>query len=255
MDIRAMVFDLDRTLLRSDKTISAYTKSVLECCRAKGIYSIIATARPPRAIGAYEEMICPDASVTMNGASLRMNGKEMRSVSMWAEHARKLIAEIDRNLPGRQWSLEIESGLYANFDTSPLWGNPPAPVVSVNTVPNERAYKVLVGFQEKGDAEILCSLLPENTYLEIAEGTLGMVIHKEATKMQGVLAALRELGVKLEEAAAFGDDLADIEMLKACGVGVAVDNALPEVKAAADFIADSNDDDGVAKWLETHVLL
>lgn len=253
MNIRAMVFDLDRTLLRSDKTISAYTESVLERCRTKGIYSIIATARPPRAIGVYEEMIRPDAAVTMNGASLRMNGQERRSVSMDAESARRLVGEIDRKLPGRPWSLEMESGLYANFDTSARWDGPPAPIVAADTLPDERAYKVLAELKQAGDADVLRSLLPENTYLEIAEGTLGMVIHKQATKMQGVLAALRELGVKPEEAAAFGDDLADIEMLKHCGCGVAVDNALPEVKAAADFIADSNDDDGVAKWLDAHL--
>ena len=254
MNIRAVVFDLDRTLLRSDRTISAYTKSILERCRAKSIYSIIATARPPRAIGVYEEMICPDAAVTMNGASLRMNGRERRSVSMDAQSACKLIAQIDQSLPGRPWSLEAESGLYANFDTSTRWDGPSAPFVSVNTVPQERAYKVLVELKEAGDADILCSLLPKDTYLEIAEGTLGMVIHKEATKMQGVLAALKELGVKPEDVAAFGDDLADIEMLKACGYGVAVQNALDEVKAAADFVAESNDDDGVARWLEEHVL-
>ena len=252
MNIRAMVFDLDRTLLRSDKSISAYTESVLERCRAKGIYSIIATARPPRAIGVYEEMIRPDAAVTMNGASLRMNGRERRSVSMDSADARRLIEEIDRKLPGRPWSLEAESWLYANFDTSTRWDGPPAPIISVDTVPDERVYKVLAELNEAGDADILRSLLPENTYLEIAEGTLGMVIHREATKMQGVLAALGELGVRPEDAAAFGDDLADIEMLKNCGCGVAVGNALPEVKDAADFIAESNDEDGVAKWLEAY---
>ena len=39
-------------------------------------------------------------------------------------------------------------------------------------------------------------------------------------------------------------------MLKPCGIGVAVDNALPEVKAAAKEITESNEQDGVAKWIE-----
>ena len=104
--------------------------------------------------------------------------------------------------------------------------------------------------KESGDIGILRSILPENTYLEIAEGTLGMIIHEDATKIKGVLAALSALGVRAEETAAFGDDLADIEMLRVCGFGVAVENALPEVKAAADFVTGANDADGVAKWLE-----
>lgn len=252
MKIRAMVFDLDRTLLRNDRTISAYTKSVLDRCREKGIYSIIATARPPRAIGVYEEMIRPNASVTMNGASLRMNGREMRSVSMGAQTARELIQKIDRLLPGRPWSLEATSGLYANFDTSTVWDGLPAPMVNIDTVPDEPAYKVLVGLTEAGDADVLRSIVPEDTYLEIAEGALGMMIHKDATKLQGVLSALDALGVDKEEAVSFGDDLADIEMLKALGCGVAVGNALDSVKAAADEVTGSNEEDGVAKWLEKY---
>lgn len=231
MKIRAMVFDLDRTLLRNDRSISAYTKSVLDRCREKGIYSIIATARPPRAIGVYEEMIRPNASVTMNGASLRMNGREMRSVSMGAQTARELIQKIDRLLPGRPWSLEATSGLYANFDTSTVWDGPPAPMVNIDTVPDEPAYKVLVGLTEAGDADVLRSIVPEDTYLEIAEGALG---------------------VDKEEAVSFGDDLADIEMLKALECGVAVGNALDSVKAAADEVTGSNEEDGVAKWLEKY---
>ena len=61
-------------------------------------------------------------------------------------------------------------------------------------------------------------------------------------------------GISLEDAVAFGDDLNDIEMLKLCGTGVAVANAIPQVLEAADEITLSNDDDGLAKWLADHVL-
>ena len=52
----------------------------------------------------------------------------------------------------------------------------------------------------------------------------------------------------------FGDDFDDAESMQLCGLGVAVENAIPEVKAVADEVAESNDADGVAKWIETHVL-
>lgn len=250
--IRALVFDLDRTLLRSDRSVSAYTRSVLDRCRSKGLYIIIATARPPRSIADYETLLRPDAVVTMNGASLRMNGQEKHSISMEAHAVQQLIQAIDRLLPEHTWSMELQSGLYANFDTSKVWAGPAAPRVTVDTVPFEAAYKVLVGLENEADVSVLRSLLPDNSYLEISEGTLGMVIHREATKLHGVEMALRELGVPMAEAAAFGDDLADVGMLQACGFGIAVANALPEVKAAADFVTASNDEDGVAKWLAEH---
>ncbi len=48
----------------------------------------------------------------------------------------------------------------------------------------------------------------------------------------------------------FGDDYNDIDILSSCGIGVAVENALPEVKKAAKEITESNEQDGVAKWME-----
>lgn len=54
--------------------------------------------------------------------------------------------------------------------------------------------------------------------------------------------------------AAFGDDMNDLEMVRNCGIGVAVRNAVEEVKRSADYICGSNDDDGVAKWIEEFIL-
>ena len=48
---------------------------------------------------------------------------------------------------------------------------------------------------------------------------------------------------------AFGDDLADLGMLSLCGRGIAVANAVPEVRNIADAVCLSNEEDGVAKYL------
>jgi len=58
------------------------------------------------------------------------------------------------------------------------------------------------------------------------------------------------LGIKLTEAIAFGDDLNDLDLIRACGIGVAMGNAAPVVKEAADIVAGTNDQDGVAAVLE-----
>jgi hydroxymethylpyrimidine pyrophosphatase-like HAD family hydrolase len=52
----------------------------------------------------------------------------------------------------------------------------------------------------------------------------------------------------------FGDDKNDLEMIKRCGIGVAVENALDEVKNVAKYVCKSNNDDGVARWLEEYIL-
>ena len=56
-------------------------------------------------------------------------------------------------------------------------------------------------------------------------------------------------GLKTEEMIAFGDDYADIGMLKLCGKGIAMGNAIDEVKEKADLVIGSNDEDGIAEYL------
>lgn len=53
---------------------------------------------------------------------------------------------------------------------------------------------------------------------------------------------------------AFGDDFADMGMLKLCGLGVAMGNAIEEVKNSADLVIGSNDEDGIAAYLEACLL-
>ena len=73
---------------------------------------------------------------------------------------------------------------------------------------------------------------------------------KEATKENGIRKACIACGIALEDVTAFGDDTPDIGMLKLCGTGVAMGNACEEVKKAADIIIGSNDEDGIAVYLE-----
>lgn len=75
---------------------------------------------------------------------------------------------------------------------------------------------------------------------------------------EGKVRALRELtgmlNIPLDKVVAFGDDLNDLEMLRVCGSGVAVANAVQNVKEAADYVTLSNDQDGVAVWLERNLI-
>ena len=57
-------------------------------------------------------------------------------------------------------------------------------------------------------------------------------------------------GISAEEITAFGDDYVDIGMLKLCGLGIAMGNAIDEVKEAADRVIGDNEEDGIAEFLE-----
>ena len=79
-------------------------------------------------------------------------------------------------------------------------------------------------------------------------------INKEADKGEGLRALAKHLGVNKEEIIAMGDAGNDIAMIKYAGLGVAMKNASMEVKEIADFITESNEDDGVAKLIDKEVL-
>ena len=70
VQIKNIVVDLDRTLLHTDKTLTAYTVKVFEKCKKCGIKIMVATARPLRTAKQYCEMIGADAMVVSNGARI-----------------------------------------------------------------------------------------------------------------------------------------------------------------------------------------
>ncbi|MDE6518564.1 MAG: HAD family hydrolase, partial [Acetatifactor sp.] len=92
----------------------------------------------------------------------------------------------------------------------------------------------------------LISYRDENFYAFIAPA---------AGKLQAIRALASLLGISLEETVAFGDDENDLDMLKACGKGIAVANALESVRNAADEVCGDNDSDGVAIWLKENVIV
>lgn len=71
--------------------------------------------------------------------------------------------------------------------------------------------------------------------------------HYSTSKAHGIAQVARLLGIGMEDTVAFGDGGNDISMLRAAGLGVAMANALPEVKAAAGYIAPAAADDGIAR--------
>lgn len=243
--IKAIICDLDRTLLRTDKTISDFTLRVLKACKARGILLIAATARPERAITAYQDLVGFDASVTLNGAAMTYSDQTVRT-GIKAESASDIIRELSR-IRDAVISLETDQGLLANKDI-PEWQPKVVHNLAEAHLP-EAIYKVLVSSESADLKSVLPTILPADTYFTVANGNLFQVMNSNATKWYGIRKVLHALGLDPADAVYFGDDQDDIESILHCGTGVAMKNAIDEVIKAADFVTDSNDDDGVATYL------
>ena len=75
------------------------------------------------------------------------------------------------------------------------------------------------------------------------------ILDKSGSKARGIQAALNKLGLDRQDAMAFGDGLNDLEMMGAAGFGIAMGNAAPELKAAADYVCPRADEDGIWRAL------
>lgn len=80
------------------------------------------------------------------------------------------------------------------------------------------------------------------------------IMPKGLSKGRALVEAANLLDIPVEDTIAFGDEMNDISMIKAAGVGVAMANAVDPVKSVADYITKSNDEDGIAYFLEKHIL-
>ena len=74
------------------------------------------------------------------------------------------------------------------------------------------------------------------------------------TKAYGLSLLVRDLGLKQTEVMSIGDEENDLSMIEYAGMGVAMGNAVAQVKAVADIVTATNEEDGVAKVVETYIL-
>lgn len=79
-----------------------------------------------------------------------------------------------------------------------------------------------------------------------------MLMNPQANKERSLERICASMNIPLSQTVSFGDDLIDIAMMRRSGTGVAVSNANPKVLAIADDICPSNNEDGVAQWIERH---
>lgn len=255
MNIKMILLDLDGTLLRSDGSISDRTKQVLRSCQERCIYVVFATARYWIGAERYIEEIQPDYEITTDGTLIHRHGEQIYSSCLDVENTNQIIQDLLTKDPeteitvatGRQvfWnslhiseSKKLHKAVYNDY-SEPL--SCQANKIVAELADYETAEQIAVRNHCR-----LQSYRGENWYAFLPEG---------AGKVQAIRELAKILAISLGDIVAFGDDIGDAEMLKMCGMGVAVANAVPEVQAIADSVTLSNDENGVAEWLAQNVLM
>lgn len=246
---RVLVLDLDDTLLRSDATISDHTQTSLNRWRDAGHAIIIATGRPTRSIA---NVLPPDLHsvpwITYNGAYIYLDDVKIYENLIPPEAVHSIIETVKQLLPDCALGVEIDDTLFLNRSINRA---SPYSVVDLATIAHQSAAKILFFHQEFAALTEVLSLLPDTTRAMLSEKyNLVQILAATADKTHALHYLLGVMGLQMSQAVAIGDDINDVEMIRNAGLGVAVANAIPAVKAVAKRMTSSNDEEGVACIIE-----
>lgn len=253
---RILLFDLDGTLLRNDKTLSEYTLEILSKCRRQGHLIGISTSRSEHNCLGFLREMKPDILISSGGALIRANGKTF--CSSFSAGETKSFIETARNICGKDCEITVDTldAHYWNYKTNPTeqdksWGG------SIYTDFKDFKYealKICVEIPNPNLAQELCEHFSEYDSQRFSDGDWYKFTKSGITKEKAILAVCEACHMEVSEIVAFGDDYADIGMLRMCGTGIAMGNAIQEVKDIADDITLSNEEDGVAVYLEKWII-
>ena len=110
------------------------------------------------------------------------------------------------------------------------------------------------GLQKLASMESIRKRFPDCRCLNYRDSSRYAFMAKEVSKKNALLRTAEKLKIPISEVAAFGDDEGDIEMLRACGMGIAMGNALECVKEVSFAVTKTNEEDGAAWFIEHHIL-
>lgn len=251
--------DLDGTLLRSDRTVSARTAAALRDAEAGGTDVVFVTARPPRwvdevahAVGGHGVVLC------LNGALVydAVRGVALATYPMADALVAALVADLRAAAPGVVLAFEAADG--SVMETGYVRVHP-------ERVPSPRVARIETALAgTTGKLLARCQAMADDVFLALVRGVVG----ERATLSDSGEPGLAEItgpgvtkaavlerwcagrGIAAEDVWAFGDMPGDLPMLAWAGTSFAVANAHPAVLAAADHVCGSNDEDGVAVVLE-----
>lgn len=252
-DIKMIVTDLDDTLLHTDKSISNDTLQLLHEFQQRGGIVVIATAR--FWIGAEKiiNLLKPDYEITTDGTMIHHKGKYVYGQGYSLEISNKIIQSVLDINPSAEICTAVKENVYWNSTHIAESEKLHKAVYNDFRMPlGEEAYKFFVTLPSRESAYDIAQKCESKVITYRGENEFGL-IPVNAGKIHMIKWLSDYLDISLKNVVTFGDDENDVEMLKLCGTGVAVENALPKVKEVADDIAPTNDNDGVYKWLKAHL--
>lgn len=252
---KIIFFDIDDTLYDTHaKRIPDATQKAMKLLNQKGIITAIATGRSiavlPDVIRNLIQECGIDMIVSINGQYVQYRGEKLVSFAMEKDDIRRISQIFQENQIS--YAYASHQGVFvAQTDTAfeNAVGSLNLPFeIQADFYEHHEVYQML-GFYAREHDEMIQAQLPNNIRTVRWHETGVDLLEKQGSKARGIQAAVQKLGFTIADAMAFGDGANDIEMLKHVGFGVAMGNAVPELKQVAQYIAPNIDEDGIYRAL------
>lgn len=259
MTFRLVATDLDGTLLRDDHGVTDRTRAALVAVTASGAHHVVVTGRAVSwSRPAFAALGYTGLAVCSQGAQVYHAGEDrlLTSVTLDRQVARlaidKLAADLGPIAAGVS-QAGVDGAVVVETTYDYTLALPVRRVTNRADLWDEPILKAYIQHPGLSDDELverageICDGLVDVTH---AGAGIVELLPPRLSKSIGLSLVARRLGVKAPETIAFGDMPNDITMLRWAGHGVAMANAHASVRAVADEVTASNNDDGVAAVLE-----
>ena len=260
-DYQMLVLDIDDTLMTSKNTISDATYQALMKAQEQGTKVVLASGRPtPSMIETAKQLKLDHFDsyiISFNGAAITSmaDGQELFSQRLEADAQDDIVQYIQaKGLTVLTYMDEYvvmdKSNDYSHIE-SQLTGIPdrydPEAIANLSQLAKARMKFIGVGDPDlvaAADTE-LKGRFGDLTYVTTSKPYFLEFVHHQVSKGQAIKVLCQHLGLTLDQVIACGDGNNDLTMIETAGLGVAMANATPLLKEAADHITLSNDQDGL----------
>lgn len=263
--IQMIALDLDGTLLRSDKSLSRRSRSAIAEAMKRGVRVVLASARPPRSVrDIYHQLGLDTLQINYNGALIHDQPKRQHLYHrpLPASLARQIAVRARELDPAVSISVELLDRWYTdhvddNLPTETGKAFRPDFLGPLEVCLKRPVTKLMLLAPPQRLAPVRAAISVEfhgRIATTMSDDHLLQIIHPAVDKARALAKVARCYGVAPERVMAVGDAANDLGMLQWAGIGVAMGNAWPAVRRAADVTVPHNDADGVAFAIDHYVL-
>lgn len=260
--LKAVFIDIDGTIYNSNAQVTEYTKNVIYKLKEKGIYSILCSGRTNISVcNVSKEAKASKYVIGANGAIVYDYEDNIEIYSSVIE--KRDVEKVWNFCEKEHFGLILEAK-YKRYSNSYVYKGSTKEhikIKNIEEIDNDKIFQMVIVNVDIKKRNIVEDMIVNEERVKIANyGFEGNKLYffdinnKNIDKGIGIYNILKYLSIEKENTICFGDGLNDYAMFRECGLSIAMGNAQQELKDMANYITSTNDEDGVAKFIEKYIL-